>query len=232
MKQQLLWNESDIAGKWRSGVRVGLFASLMLATGLTQVAKADTAYNFSFSGSGISASGVFTVSSTPTLAGYEITSIDGTFTDSNVPFSGAITGLEFAPPPTLNGPSDPPGTFAAPAFTSAGFSYDNLFYPDGNSPAVCADAQGFFGGDLDIYGIVFDVAGAAGDYTVDLWSQGVMGGYFVGDSFDGVKLGPSDGGYPVDFTANAPEPSSLLLLGSGLPGLVALWKRKKITSGR
>jgi hypothetical protein len=77
---------------------------------------------------------------------------------------------------------------------------------------------------FDIYGLAFDVAGG---YTVDLWSQGNLGGDMVGDSFAGVKLGDSDPGIPVLGGASAvPEPGTLFLLGTGLLGFAGPLARK------
>ncbi len=191
-------------------------------------ALADT-FNFAFSGGGISSSGTFTVSPSSTPGFDEITGISGSFKDTNDGISGAITGLyqpvSYTAPPAGN-----------PAFTAAGFSYDDTFYPAGNSPNNCAGYP-FFGGDFDVYGVAFDVAG--GNVGV-LWSDGNMPvrglTYAAGDGnattiLDNPNAGGADPmlptGVPVSLTASAvPEPGSLFLLGIGLLGLIAIPARK------
>ena len=199
-----------------------LIAGMLCAT---SSARADD-YSFSVSGSGIVASGTFQVSNTGPFGASTVTGINGNFTDSNNNFSGAITGLNLAPAPVTDG-SDT--YFSAPAFTTSGFSYDDLFWSGGNSPAVCVDAPIFSGGDFDIYGLSFNVDGG---YTVDLWSNGPdLGGYQLNDSLNGAPfVTPNMDGqaYGVDFAASpTPEPSSLLLLGSGMTGLFTLLRRKR-----
>lgn len=137
--------------------------------------------NFAFSGNGITASGTFTVSSTSTPGVDHITDITGTFSDSNAGanVSGAITGL-FTPVSYVSDTLATPGV----AFTSpGGFSYDDTFYPAGNSPAICYDINPnthlpeltypFSGGVLDIFGVAFNIAGPGG-YIGALWSNGYL----------------------------------------------------------
>ncbi len=79
-------------------MNIGYFALLGLAAAVA-VAPAAMAdgFNFSFNGNGINASGVLWVGQQSTNStnppGYEITDISGTFSDTNVNVSGAITGL-------------------------------------------------------------------------------------------------------------------------------------------
>jgi hypothetical protein len=128
----------------------------------TPAAYADS-YAFSFSGGGMSGSGEITYSPTavPGVPGaYQITGISGSFSDTNAGVSNAaILGVQSTSLPTVN----PDGTFLPPGGDAAGlpYSFDNLFYPGGNSPAVCPPpAPGdpeppypFGGGYFDIYGI-------------------------------------------------------------------------------
>ncbi len=209
--------------------------------GLSSVAMADQ-FNFSFSGNGITASGILTVS--PSSPGVdEITGISGTFSDTNVGVSGAITGL-YQPVSYVSDTLATPGI----AFTTGGLSYDDLFYPAGDSPAICYELVNgvptltypFSGGQFDIFGVTFDIAGAGG-YVGELWSNGDVGGgpiiYAAGlanatELVDNPNAGPEasapPGRYGTFTTSPTPEPSSLVLFAIGLLGIAALRDQKNI----
>lgn len=210
-----------------------------VAVGFAPAAMASQ-YDFSFNGSGIAISGVLTLAPGPSAGVDEITGISGMFSDTNAGVSGAITGL-YTPVSYVSNTLGTPGI----AFTTGGLSYDDLFYPAGNSPAICFDLVNgvptltypFSGGQFDIFGIAFDIAGPGG-YVGEIWSNGDVGGgpivYAAGlanatSLVDDPNSGPEATTPPGEFgtfTATpTPEPASFVLFGIGLLGIATLGRK-------
>ncbi|HLH01958.1 MAG TPA: PEP-CTERM sorting domain-containing protein [Bryobacteraceae bacterium] len=220
-----------------------LLLGLSAALAIAPAAFAD-AFHFSFTGSGVTSSGTLWVSPSSKPGVDLVTGISGTFSDTNVGVSGAITGL-YQPVSYVSNTLATPGV----AFTTGGLSYDDTFYPGGNSPAICYELVNgvptltypFSGGAFDIFGVAFNIAGPGG-YVAELWSNGDVGNgpivYAAGLAnatgiVDDPNNGPGSTIPPGRFgsltTSAVPEPGSLLLLGLGLTGAGVLgeWKRRR-----
>jgi len=209
-------------------INMRLVCASIIAVAITPLASAAT-FSFSFDGGGITSSGFITavlapddISGVPTSNSYEVTDITGMFTDTNDGISGNITGL-YMPISYVTPATETAGNPVA--FTSGGLSYDDLFFPLGNSPNDCPGYP-FSGGDLDILGIAFNVEGG---YVGEFFSNGVLPGtstpaYAAADAnatmlLDNPNAGGDNG--PVGVlgsfaSTETPEPDTILLLGSGL----------------
>ena len=183
----------------------GLAASLVFAP----AAQADSfTYDLQSSDSSVMVLALtFTTAGSCSGAGQvcDITGMTGTLTDTNF-LSAPESITSFATGTGLNVTSD--GLFL----------YDNLINPDGTDP-------NFAGSVLDgIGGVVFDVSGAT-PLEVSLFGGG-DGTYFLNESPDGVNLNYGGLGEELqDVTPVVPEPSPLLLMGTGLL-ILALAGRK------
>jgi len=193
----------------------------------TSLFASTSAVEFSFdSGSGITGSGVFFLGTTADPTIDDITGITGSFSDPGDGVVGQISGLV-----SSAYSNQCPG---AANFSPAGFSYDNLYYPNG-SPAICSADYPFAGGVLDIFGVLFNVDSGGTTYTVDLWSNGelpgvgLLYGVSVAQGTTTINNGPNAQGVDVpSFTATeTPEPSYFFLSGAGLLGLIAFRTRKR-----
>jgi hypothetical protein len=208
------------------------FAVAALVAAASAIPAHATDYVFSYAGGGVSGSIMLTYGVNPNtgvlpgtspnpvdpIGSYIITGISGTFSDANIGISNAaITGI------VLSNPANPePTNLAAPhsfGFYNGLFSYDNLFYP-GGSPAASTDYT-VHGGFLDIYGMVFTIAG---DKAVNFWSDGDFGG---GPTYG---VGVTDGTNVLDYVAGGvavPEPASWALMVIGFGALGAAVRRRR-----
>lgn len=210
-------------------------AALLLAASLPWPASAST-FAFSFAGPGVGGSveltyGVAADAKYPQA--FEITGISGTFSDSNNGLNivnatiGPLEPIKNDTPELTNllAPHDFSRfavTAGLPAQNHGFLTYDNLFYP-GGSPPTASDYP-VHGGFLDIYGLLFDIGGGR---VVNFWSNGDFSGTGTGPIDYGVGVATHDGAldYVGGGAAVAPEPSALVLLSSGLIGILA-WRRR------
>jgi hypothetical protein len=215
---------------------ITLFA---LATALA-TAPAGLADTFTFNYTGpvtngptgtVTLNGVFTTS-TPygPDGGVIMTSFTGTYADSGDGVSGAVS---------LYGGY---GSFENYLTSSDGsWNFDNLFYPTANAPNTT-------GGQFDLQGPLFYAGPSSNptEWEVNFWADSGTT-YKLEESLTGSGLAylssstgignylsdnPGDPGDPPGpIITPAPEPSSLLLLGSGLLGLAVVALRKAKASG-
>jgi hypothetical protein len=163
---------------------------------------------------------------------YEITGIGGSFFDTNNGLNinnalvGSLVPINHATPEATNllAPNDF-SRFAVASGTSPqanGFvTYDNLFWPDG-SPQTASDYPPH-GGFLDIYGLLFNVGNGQ---VVNIWSNGV-GTNGMADYGASISTADNQLDYVASgvTTTTTPEPGTLLLVGSGLVGVLGLRRR-------
>jgi hypothetical protein len=210
-----------------------------VAAALAGQAAAATA-DIQFNGPGVSGTLVLTYGASTDAkypSAYEVTGINGTFSDSNNGLN--IVNAPIGPlEPIKHDIPEPTNLLAPNDFTrfavatglspqNNGFlTYDNLFWP-GGSPQTASDYP-VHGGFLDIYGLMFDIGGGK---VVDFWSNGISG---PGADYYGVAVATSAKAfdYAGGVTASiVPEPSTwaMLLLGFAALGLGYAYRRRRST---
>lgn len=207
----------------------------------TPVAFADS-YTFNFSApvntsfgasaGTISFSLTFTTSGTANAdGGYNITSASGTYSDTSDGLSGTLSLF--------------PGNSTNSSALTDGYGtafYDNVLYPNNNAPADPSSPvhKNYVGGYFDDNGLLLELSSG---YYINFWADETSPDYNVIEivanctkstaSPDACFVNEGDGTsqlyQPDPYTIDsAPEPSSLVLLGTGLLGMAFFVYRKQL----
>jgi hypothetical protein len=183
-----------------------LFLFAALAT--TAAAHADDMYSYNFSGTGVSGSGSFTIPSTPTDGTFEVSSISGQVNGANI--TGLLPTESFKNNDNLFSETDPYLDENGVSFLLDDGADVNIFYINGDW---------FFEGDGNF------VLGGGGSqsearqFETQSFRPNISGDTTV--ELDNFSFAPES-------VIVTPEPSSFVLLGTGVLGAAGIMRRRLV----